>query len=62
MYDINRAVQTRPNEQPEVQHIFTDESAFVYQLFLWTKEELRGKEFPKPKALPKAKRKTRART
>lgn len=61
MYAINRAVQNRPNEQPEVEHIFTEDSTVVYQLFLGTQEEFRGKEIQRTKIVPKARRKTRAR-
>lgn len=60
MYGINRAVAVRPNEQPEEYHVFTEDSAFVYQLFLWTKEELRGKAFPKGKARKGSKRSSKA--
>lgn len=59
MYAINRTAKFYPSEQTEVYHIFTEDSAFVYQLFLQTAEELRGKEFPPRKKRSTYKPKTR---
>lgn len=61
MYVIDRAAKVAANEHPEDYHIFTEDSSFAYQLFLWTKEELRGKNFPpRKKEGPGTRSKTRS--